>query len=173
MPAKTFLKFFQRKIRAFLGIPERPPLEYPAELCPPNPEKLGAAGENLAAWYVEHVLKMKILGRNEMLRTTQLNRRVRGELDIIAKDADTLVFIEVRTRSYISPIYGGPGTTIRQRKKYHVTQTARMWMRQNGVAETIPVRFDVVLIVWNRGNPTLKFLPDAFTWTESQTHGGW
>ncbi len=160
------LGFIQKTIRRLRGFPELEPLVFPADLCEEKPENLGRAGENLAAWYVENVLKFKILGRNEILKTPKLNQRVQGELDIIAKDEDTLIFIEVRARSYFSPIYGGAGSTIRYKKKLHVTRTARLWMRQNGVSDTIPVRFDVVLITWNQGRPELKYTPGAFKWVE-------
>lgn len=158
------LDFIQKSIRRLRGIPDWEPIRYPAALCEEKPANLGRAGEDLAAWYLENVMKLKILGRNEILKTPKLNQRVQGELDIIAKDDDLLLFIEVRTRSYVSPIYGGAASTIRYKKRLHVTRTARLWMRQNGVSDTIPVRFDVVIIIWNHGKPGLKYYPGAFTW---------
>ena len=140
--------------------------EFPPELCADSHDSLGKRGENFAAWYVTHVMKMHVLGRNLELRVPLLTRRRQGELDIIAKDGETLVFIEVRTRDEISPVYGGPETTVGAEKRFHITRAARLWMHQNGISPNIPVRFDFAAVVWNQGAPDIKYYFDAFSWEE-------
>src|SRR6266536_5216522 len=67
--------------------------EIPGASKPKN--SLGDQGENIAARYVRSTLGYKLLTRNFKIEG--------GEVDIIARDGKTLVFIEVKTRAYDDP----------------------------------------------------------------------
>jgi len=105
----------------------------------------GAAGEELAARYLQQ----------QGLRVLQRNFRVRGgEIDIICRDAATLVFVEVRCRSRSD--FGAAAETIGVAKQRRITLAARHWLARHGEA---PCRFDCVVIDGGR----LQWLRDAFT----------
>ncbi len=66
-----------------------------------------------------------------------------GELDIVARDGDTLVFVEVKYRRFRS--YGPPEASLSPRKLATIRRVAEAWMlihRYRG----IPVRFDVIAV---------------------------
>ena len=66
-----------------------------------------------------------------------------GEIDIIAKDGDCLVFVEVKTRT--SSKYGAPGNAVNFYKVKHLTLSARMYIDKNRLANYFS-RFDIVEI---------------------------
>ncbi len=77
----------------------------------------------------------KILERNYRTKT--------GEIDIIAKDGEYTVFVEVRLRK--SNNFGTPADTIDERKRQKIIKTAQMYAVKNDIYDT-PMRFDAVLI---------------------------
>ncbi|MGB8598089.1 MAG: YraN family protein, partial [Burkholderiales bacterium] len=96
-------------------------------------QKSGAAAEDLAADYLlGH--KLKIVGRNYRCR--------HGEIDLIAKDGATLVFVEVRLRSPGS--FGGAAASITPAKQQKILATARHYL--SGKAGLPACRFDVLLL---------------------------
>lgn len=69
-----------------------------------------------------------------------------GELDIIARRGDTIVFSEVKTRS--SNAYGSPAEAVGPAKQRRIRRLALRWLGQRSMhAETL--RFDVVAVVGN------------------------
>lgn len=107
----------------------------------------GEAAEQLAATF--------LLGRG--LKIIHRNYRCRfGEIDLIAQDGKTLVFIEVRSRQ--SEDFGGAAASITQDKRDKLLRTARHFLAQGRSAA--PCRFDAVLI---RGEPPrLEWIKNAF-----------
>ena len=92
---------------------------------PPTPahnRALGAHGEDLAADYLER-LGYRVLARNWRTRT--------GELDLVARDGDTLVAVEVKTRSGSG--YGSPLEAITTRKMARLRRLLLDWVRERGV----------------------------------------
>ncbi|MCL6554731.1 MAG: YraN family protein [Burkholderiales bacterium] len=81
-----------------------------------------------------------------------------GEIDLILRDGETLVFVEVRQRT--SHRFGGAAASITADKQRRIIATARHFLaRQNPLP---PCRFDVVLL--GTGNPpTLEWLRNAFS----------
>lgn len=63
-----------------------------------------------------------------------------GEIDIVAMDNDTLVFIEVKTRS--SSKYGYPSEAVDRKKLEHMRHAAEMYILENPIESEI--RFDVI-----------------------------
>ncbi len=77
------------------------------------------------------------------LRIVARNYRSRyGEIDLIARDGSTVVFVEVRSRS--SESYGGAAASITAAKREKLIKTARHYLA--GVSPLPPCRFDAVLL---------------------------
>ena len=102
---------------------------------------LGNRGERIAARYLSRQ-GYRILAR-------QARNKV-GEIDLIAQDGSTIVFIEVKTRS--STQKGHPHEAVDRAKQRQLTRTALAWLKQRGLLE-VRCRFDVVSIVWHAGSP--------------------
>lgn len=66
-----------------------------------------------------------------------------GEIDIIARHDDTLVFTEVKTRS--SSQFGSPLEAVDARKQRQIIRTAQVFLKDREVLET-PCRFDVLAV---------------------------
>lgn len=111
----------------------------------------GRAGEALACRELER-RGYVILARNERLAGV--------EIDIIARDADTLVFVEVRSRSSVR--FGSPASTVDSRKQSRIARAAAAYVAARAGGE-IAVRFDVIGIVWGDGTPHLELFPGAFS----------
>ena len=111
---------------------------------------LGGRGENVAAKYLRNQ-GYKILERNF--------KCVVGEIDIIARDGKTLVFVEVKTRAYDDPT---PEDQVNEPKRHQLTKAAKFYLTRYGIPQP-PARFDVVAIVWPQGrDPQIRHTPDAF-----------
>ncbi len=84
-----------------------------------------------------------------------------GELDIVASEGDTLVFVEVKTRSSIA--YGDPAEAVRPVKAARVRRLAVRWLVEHPDPYWPQLRFDVVAIV-RRGadGPTVRHMRGAF-----------
>jgi putative endonuclease len=113
-------------------------------------DALGPRGENVAARFLRDQ-GYKIIIRNF--------RCLVGEVDIIAKDGKTLVFVEVKTRAYDDPT---PEEQINAIKRHQLTKAARFYLSRYGTPQP-PARFDVVAIVWPTGrDPQIRHEPNAF-----------
>ncbi len=111
---------------------------------------LGARGEDLAAAALKKQ-GYKILERNY---TCPL-----GEVDLIARQAKILVFIEVKTRSTLA--FGGPREAVPAAKQAKLRRLAEYYMKQKRLADA-EVRFDVVGITLAEDGPQLEIIQDAF-----------
>lgn len=81
--------------------------------------------------------------RGKGLRITAKNYRSRyGEIDLIAREGATVVFVEVRSRA--SEAYGGAAASITASKREKLLKTARHYLA--GVTPLPPCRFDAVLV---------------------------
>jgi putative endonuclease len=81
-----------------------------------------------------------------------------GEIDIIAKDHDTLVFVEVKSRENIE--YGEPFEAVHRFKKQKIANVALLYLKR--LKEIPPCRFDVVSIYYKNGRPEVELIQDAF-----------
>ena len=110
----------------------------------------GRKGENLAVEY---------LTRNG-LRLKERNYRTRfGEIDLIFEDGDTLVFVEVKTRT--SDAFADPFEAVGPQKRRRLTRTALAYMKARTRRDR-SARFDVVSIVLNGEAARIEHVPDAF-----------
>jgi putative endonuclease len=112
---------------------------------------LGRIGEDLAAAFLQRA-GYTILIRNY--------RQKCGEIDIIAEDRGTLVFIEVKTRNNMS--YGPPFAAITEKKQRQIGRVAQDYLARHRLFDR-PARFDVVSILMDKGQaPLIELLPNAF-----------
>lgn len=83
-----------------------------------------------------------------------------GEIDVVAREGQTLVFVEVKTRRAADG--PSPYTQVDGRKRRAMTRAARAYLSHyQGVKPQC--RFDVVSIVWpEQGKPEIEHLPNAF-----------
>ncbi|MEV4638525.1 YraN family protein [Actinoplanes sp. NPDC049548] len=112
---------------------------------------IGAYGERLA----EHHLSQQglvILARNW--------RCSAGEIDLILRDGDDLVFCEVKTRR--SETYGAPAEALSRAKVQRLRRLAARWLAENTVRPR-EVRFDVVAVTPQpKGPAQIEHLRAAF-----------
>ena len=116
------------------------------------PRNLGALGERLA----ERKLKQNgyvILAKNHRTRF--------GELDLVAVDERTIVFVEVKTRSTLDA--GLPTEAVDDKKQEHISKAAMEYLRRHHL-RPIKCRFDVFAIDFadNRQKPNVIHYKNAF-----------
>lgn len=109
----------------------------------------GRAGEKLAMDF----LKEKGFA---VLETNWRNGRL--ELDIIARDGGTLVFVEVKTRS--SNLHGFPEDSVDASKQDRICNAAESYIEQNQWQAEI--RFDLISITLEGPDSGIHHIPDAF-----------
>ena len=113
----------------------------------------GDIGEELACKYL---LKngYKILERNFRIRG--------GEIDIVALDGETLVYIEVKTRT--SYLFGKPEESITLRKLKFLERAAKFWRakRKNLIRLPDLERIDFVGVDMSDNKPQIKLIKNAF-----------
>lgn len=83
-------------------------------------------------------------------------RNRRGEIDLIAKDGRTLVFVEVKYRKNVRNGY--PEEAVDTRKQKKICETAAYYVYKNRIPEYTPMRFDVVAVL----DGEFKLIKDAF-----------
>ena len=112
---------------------------------------LGRRGERAAARYLK---------RHHHRTLVRNFRCVAGEIDLICSHGDTIVFVEVKTRS--SNVAEEPQEALRQTQWKRIENAARYFLMQRSVQDR-PCRFDVVTVVWPpRGSPQIEHFQDAF-----------
>jgi putative endonuclease len=104
-------------------------------------EALGRFGEDVAAAHLTDD-GYEIVARNWRCRD--------GEIDIVARDGDVLVFCEVKTRS--SERFGTPAAAVVPRKAARIRRLALAWLAEHRPAAEA-LRFDVVEVRRNRSGP--------------------
>ncbi len=83
-----------------------------------------------------------------------------GEIDIIAVDGDTIVFVEVKARS--TAIYGPPEDAVDERKQAKVHDMADIFLDRRHIGDDVPYRFDIVALIDKGGDWTIEHFEDAF-----------
>src|SRR5687768_6867646 len=109
----------------------------------------GLHGEDLACEELE---------RRGYSIVTRRYRTRHGEIDIIAKDGDYLVFVEVKARQDGS--FGDPEESVTLRKQQQMVWMATDYLARHG--DDIPCRFDVVGINTLTNPPAITLIQDAF-----------
>jgi putative endonuclease len=111
---------------------------------------VGKAGEEAAVQYLCQQ-GYQILERNYRCRF--------GEIDLIARDGQTLAFIEVKTRR--SQRFGPPAAAVTIEKQRHLIKASQVYLSQKRKADEL-CRFDVVTIEVDSQAPRIELIKDAF-----------
>ena len=119
---------------------------------PPRPNQaLGRSGEDIACRYLRGK-KYEIVAR--------AFRMLRGEIDIIARDGETLVFVEVKARTDES--HGRPEESVTPGKQRQIRRIAQGYLLEHP-APGVDCRFDVIAILFrDAGDYRLEHFIDAF-----------
>ena len=107
----------------------------------------GAAAEELAA---------RLLARNGLVVVARNYRTRFGEVDLVARDGATLVFVEVRARTWAA--FGGAAGSVDARKQRRIVAAARHYLARLGTEPAC--RFDVVTLQGPKGE--LAWIRGAF-----------
>lgn len=117
-----------------------------------RPKTLGMKGEDSAARYLRK-RGFSIVARRERDKT--------GEIDLIAVEDRTVVFVEVKTRS--SHHAGHPSESVHEDKQRRMTRLALAYLHRHDLLECA-VRFDVVAVTWpeSKRHPVIQHYRNAF-----------
>jgi putative endonuclease len=118
-------------------------------------KELGRIGEEVALRFLKKN-GYRIVERNYVCKL--------GEIDIIAKEKDTLAFIEVKTRT--SNLFGPPQLSVTSSKQMQLSKAALYFLKEKRLGE-VKARFDVVAIVLGPQGEEIELIRDAFDskWT--------
>jgi len=112
--------------------------------------ELGERGEELAFKYLSDV-GIEVLERNW--------RKYKLEVDIIAKDEDTIVFVEVKTRG--TDYFGKPEHFVDKKKMMMMAEAAEYYIDELG-RDDLEVRYDIIAIVIEPDKEIVMHIQDAF-----------
>ncbi|SDL97889.1 YraN family protein [Halarsenatibacter silvermanii] len=110
---------------------------------------LGEIGEKQAAEYLKE--------KGHFILATNFTTRL-GEIDIVTKSGEDLVFVEVRTA--LSDKYGPPQYSITAAKKQRIRKVARLYMSRR--AKDVSCRFDVITLTGDWNDFRINHIPGAF-----------
>ena len=118
-------------------------------------KELGKQGEELAIRFLKKS-GYRILEKNYVCKL--------GEIDIIAKEKDTLAFIEVKTRT--STLFGPPELSVTPFKQMQLSKAALYFLKEKRL-DDVKARFDVVSILLDHQGEKIELIRDAFDskWT--------
>lgn len=111
---------------------------------------LGRKGEEMA---------LRFLKKNgyRIIETNYLCKL--GEMDVIAKERDTLVFVEVKTRTSMQ--FGPPQCAVTPFKQRQMSKVALNFLKQKKL-EDVKARFDVVAILLGQSGEEIELIRNAF-----------
>lgn len=116
-----------------------------------NNKILGDIGESIAVEYLK---------RKGYLILEEKYKMKIGEIDIIAREKSTLVFIEVKTRRSLA--FGYPSQAVNYSKQHKIIQTAQCYLRQECAYHKL-CRFDVIEIYYmNENQYEVNHIKNAF-----------
>ena len=114
-----------------------------------NKKMLGNVGEEISLKYLKQI-GYKIIERNFACR--------QGEIDIIAKDKDEYVFIEVKTRSNL--LFGKPKEAVNYYKKKHILKSTKYYLYIHKLNKCF-IRFDIIEIYFKNHKYSLNHLKNV------------
>jgi putative endonuclease len=115
---------------------------------------LGEDYERQAAHWLQD-RGMQLLARNFRAKT--------GEIDIIMRHGEHLVFLEVRARS--NRAFNTAAGSVDRRKQQRIVRTAQLFLQRHPELAGLPCRFDVIAFEPRQsgGNLDIRWIPGAFT----------
>ncbi len=112
-----------------------------------NTKILGASGEQQAAKFLKE--------KGYKILETNFSNKI-GEIDIIAKDKEFVVFVEVKARS--TKAFGLPSEAVNFHKQQKVHQVALSYLKSKKILEKVQCRFDVVEVLGDE----IRHIENAF-----------
>jgi len=117
--------------------------------------RTGVRGETYAYWYLRRHGYIMV-ARNFTVRG------IKGEIDLVGYDGETLAFVEVKTRTSQRDDVGTPEDAVTDGKKRHLSRMARQFLRE-ARAKNVPFRFDILAIEALPGRrPVVRLHKGAF-----------
>lgn len=113
--------------------------------------------------YGEHIAKEHLKQKGYQF----IDRNYRcpfGEIDIIMRDNQQMVFVEVKTRNEKWTEYGSPEKAVDFKKKQRLSRLAKYYLNRHGELESTDYRFDIVSIILNQQGKAVSVdhITDAF-----------
>jgi putative endonuclease len=100
------------------------------------------------------------LQRQGLTLATRNYRSPHGEIDLVMRERDTLVFVEVRYRRRAD--FGTPAETVDARKQARLRATAEHYLQHTPRASKKPCRFDIVAITGDGTDGEFRWLRNVF-----------
>lgn len=100
------------------------------------------------------------LGRAGLLPVTRNYRSPFGEIDLVMRDGQTVVFVEVRSRAHSR--FASPAETVDARKQERLRATAEHYLQRDHEASKQPCRFDIVAVTTSMKGDRVEWLRNAF-----------
>ncbi len=117
--------------------------------------RTGVRGETFAYWYLRR-------SGYVMIARNFTDREVKGEIDLVGYDGETLAFVEVKTRTSPRGEFGSPEDAVTTGKQRHLSRMARQFVREYRVGSA-PFRFDILAIEAPPGQrPVVRLHKGAF-----------
>jgi putative endonuclease len=82
-----------------------------------------------------------------------------GEIDLVARQGNIHVFVEVKSR--FASGHGLPQESVTWAKRKRLTRLAQWYIKQHRLHRQ-PARFDVIAITWQGNEPSIHWIPNAF-----------
>ena len=97
-----------------------------------------------------------------MIARNFTQRGIKGEIDLVGYDGETLAFVEVKTRTSPRDKYGSPEDAVTAGKQRHLSRMARQFVREYRAGD-VPYRFDILAIEAPPGRrPVVRLHKGAF-----------
>ena len=119
---------------------------------------LGKSGEELA---------VKLLQKNGYKVIARNYKSPLGEIDIIAKDKETICFVEVKTRR--TDKFGSPLEAVSHFKQRQISKVVLEFLKKNKLLDS-SARFDVVSVLYEKDEPKSELLKNAFELSSGYTY---
>ena len=111
--------------------------------------EIGSKGECLAEEYLNNI------GYDTICRNWRCSK---GEIDLIVSDNQSIVFVEVKTRS--SDCWGNPETAVSASKIKRIVDAADLFITESDI--DLDIRFDIISIIMRRDKSQIYHIEDAF-----------
>ncbi len=119
-------------------------------------------GKNRTPGAIAEQQACDLLRQHGLKIRTRNYRTKRGEIDIIAEDNDTLVFVEVRLRS--NSTYGSPEESITTHKQQRILYASQHFLQKENINDSRPCRFDTICLTSHNDSPAnAQWIKDAFS----------
>jgi len=117
--------------------------------------RTGVRGETYAYWFLRRKGYV-------MIARNFTYRGIKGEIDLVGYDGETLVFVEVKTRTSPRDEFGSPENAVTAEKQRHLSRMARQFVREYRT-RGVPFRFDILAIEAPPGQrPVVRLHKGAF-----------